>query len=107
MGEFTDVPTAPINQPEPTQTDNQTDNGFTTDVPDVFSNDVMKQGASEFPVFDCSKDEFYQNMQHGRKRLRFKSGTPQQKYMSQTKYNKAFFIRHTDDNGKSYTRKVK
>ena len=107
MGEFTDTPQAPVNQPEPTPADNQTNQGFETDVPDVFSNDVMKHGSTEFPVFDCGKDEFYQNQKWGRKRLRFKSGSPQQQYMKQTKYNKSFFIRHTDTKGDTYVRKVK
>jgi len=40
-----------------------------TDVPDVFA-DGDKGGV---PVFNVGKNEFYQNMRHGRKRVRFKS----------------------------------
>ena len=108
MGEFTDTPTVPVNQPEQEEVIQPDANtGFKTDVPDVFSNDVVKQGSVEFPVFDCEKGEFFQNMTNGRKRLRFKPGSPQQQYMKQTKYNKSFFIRHTDTNGQTYTRKIK
>ena len=64
-----------------------------TDVKDVFA-DGERNG---MPVFNVSKEEFNQNMNYGRKRLRFKSGTSVQKYMRGTKYNKKFFIRNMDD----------
>ena len=69
-----------------------------TDVPYVFA-DGDKGGV---PVFKVGKNEFYQNMRHGRRRLRFKSGTPAQKYMSKTKYNRPFYISHD-----GYIRKIK
>jgi len=81
--------------------------GFETDVADVRADDVIKQGKDEFPCFDVDQGEFYQNMQDGRRRLRFKSGSNAQQYMSKTKYNRPFFIRHTDDDGKKYIRRVK
>lgn len=55
-----------------------------------------------FPVFNVSKDEFYQNMSHGRKRVRFKNGTSAQKYMANTLYKQPFHISHD-----GYTRKIK
>ena len=73
--------------------------GVKTDVEGVFAQ-AEKQG---IPVFDVSKDEFYQNMNYGRRRLRFKSGTPASQYMQGTRYNRSFWIREPE----GYTRKVK
>jgi len=77
--------------------------GVATDVEDVMANGE-REGK---PVFDVEHGEFYQNMEFGRKRLRFKSGSNIQQYMQRTRYNKPFFIRYTDDNGKQYIRRVK
>lgn len=77
------------------------------DIPDGVKTDVdgvLAQGEKTgIPVFDVSKDEFYQNMNYGRRRLRFKGGTSAQKYMQGTKYNRPFWIRDPE----GYTRKVK
>jgi len=81
--------------------------GYATDVPDLRSDDVVRQGKDEFPCFDVEDTEFYQNMQDGRRRLRFKTGSNAQQYMSKTKYNRSFYIRHTDKNGKKFVRKIK
>ena len=54
------------------------------------------------PVFNVSKDEFHQNMRHGRKRVRFKNGTSASKYMAGSMYKQAFHISHD-----GYTRKIK
>ena len=70
-----------------------------TDVQGVFA-DAEKNG---MPVFDVTKDCFYQNMNYGRRRLRFKSGSSASQYMQGTKYNRSFWIREPD----GYTRKVK
>jgi len=79
-----------------------------TDVKEVFADDVVKVGNNEFPVFNCSKDEFFNNMVNNRKRLRFKSGSKVQQYMRGTKYkNRDFYISYTDDSGKTYRRKIK
>lgn len=71
-----------------------------TDVPNVFA-DGEKNG---MPLFKVTKGEFYQNMNYGRKRLRFKSGTETQKYMSQTNYKRPFWIENQDD---GFVRKIK
>jgi hypothetical protein len=71
-----------------------------TDVDDVFADGL--NGRDGLPVFDVEKDDFYQNMSHGRKRLRFKSGSSVQTYMQKSKYNKPFYIKHGE-----YIRKVK
>lgn len=102
MGMF-DQPGPPETQPE---AEVNKDEGFATDVEGVSANDVVKQGNNEFPVFDCTEDEFYQNMQHGRKRLRFKQGSAASQYMSGTKYKRPFYIRTTTDKG-TFTRKIK
>jgi len=81
--------------------------GYETDVDGVMANDIIKQGKDEFPCFDVSPEEFNQNMQDGRRRLRWKSESPAQKYMSGTKYNRPFYVRTTDDSGKKYVRKIK
>jgi len=105
MGEFTDVPGPPENKPDVEEKEEV--KTYETDVPDVMAADIIKQGHNEFPVFDCSQDEFYQNMQNGRKRLRFKKDSQAGKYMAGTKYKKAFYIRTTDSSGETYTRKIK
>lgn len=74
-----------------------------TDVPDVFA-DGEKLG---HPVFNVSHDEFYTNMNFGRKRLRLKSGTPGQAYMQKTKYQRPFWMAYKNPNGEVWTRKVK
>jgi hypothetical protein len=80
---------------------------YATDVTGVECDDLVRIGSEKFPCFDVSQQEFYQNMQDGRRRLRFNNGSNCQKYMQGTKYNRPFFIRHTDDRGKTYVRKVK
>ena len=77
--------------------------GVDTDVEDVKAHGE-RQG---IPVFDVQHQDFWQNMEMGRKRLRFQSGSAVQKYMQNTRYNKPFFIRWKDENGKEYIRRVK
>ena len=79
------------------------EDGFATDVDGVMANGE-REGK---PVFDVDYGEFYQNMEFGRQRLRFKSGSNIQQYMQGTRYKNPFFIRYTDDNGKQYIRRVK
>lgn len=81
--------------------------GYETDVAGVKSHDVVKYGKDSFPCFDVSQNEFYQNMQSGRQRLRFAQGSETQKYMQGSKYNRPFFVRFTDANGKQFVRKIK
>ena len=99
MGEFTNGDTAEKIASQDTQT-TEKPQGIETDVPEVYA-DGEKQG---LPVFKVTKDEFYQNMNYGRKRLRFKSGTAVQKYMQNTKYKRPFWIQNAEDD---YIRKIK
>lgn len=71
-----------------------------TDVEGIFAN-AEKSGV---PVFDVSKDEFFNNMKMDRKRLRFKKDSIVSKYMRNTKYNRPFYVRNTED---GYLRKIK
>lgn len=77
-----------------------TDGKIETDVDGVFA-DAEKGGV---PVFDVSKDEFFNNMKMDRKRLRFKKDSVISKYMRNTKYNRPFYVRNTED---GYLRKIK
>jgi len=64
-----------------------------TDVKDIFA-DGEKLG---LPVFDVSKEEFFNNIRKDRKKIRFKVGSPAQQYMAKTRYNRPFFIRNSED----------
>lgn len=89
MGEFTDGESPSDIAARDGQAE-YTDDGVETDV-----EGVKAQGEKlGLPVFKVDKHEFYQNMQMGRKRLRFKVDTPVQQYMSRTRYKKAFWIEH-------------
>ena len=77
--------------------------GFETDVDGVRS-DGERLG---LPVFSVDHHEFHQNMNYGRKRLRFKTGSRAQQYMQGTRYTRPFWISYKDDKGQEFIRKVK
>ena len=79
------------------------DDGFDTDV------DGVKAHGERLglPVFNVERDEFFQNMNYGRKRLRFRSGSAVQQYMQGTRYNRPFWISYKEENGQEFIRKVK
>src|SRR6056297_3366872 len=107
MGEFRDdnMPSDDIKSDgDQSQTN---DDGFKTDVDGVVAPESVKRGKDEFPCFNVSNKEFFQNMQGGRKRLRFNNGSDAQKYMQGSKYQRKFYIKYTDDNGKSLLRSIK
>jgi hypothetical protein len=66
--------------------------GVVTDVDGVFA-DGERGGV---PVFKVTQKEFYDNMKMDRKRLRLKNGSPAQKYYSQSKYRRPFWIQDTE-----------
>ena len=80
---------------------------FQTDVKGVTAQSSVKRGKDEFPCFDVSNKEFYQNMNGGRQRIRFKKDSSAQQYMQGTKYKRKFYIKHTDDKGKAMVRSIK
>lgn len=104
MGEFTSDHEPPENASDKEE-DQPT--SFATDVEGVNANSEVKQGNVSFPCFDVTKGEFYQNMQAGRRRLRFKSGTDAQQYHSKSKYQRPFYVSYTDSKGKTFQRKIK
>lgn len=73
-----------------------------THIDGVFADALNKR--DNLPVFKVGHDEFYQNMQQGRQRLRFKTGSNTQKFMQGSRYKQAFWIQHDKD---GYMRKVK
>ncbi len=111
MGVFTDDGGPAINQPEEetveVETGQEEPTRFDTDVEGVTSDGQISQGTNQIPVFKVDHGSFYQNMKQGRRRLRFKTGTNAQQYMSKTQYKSPFYIEYTDDKGKTYTRKIK
>jgi len=78
-----------------------------TDVEGVSADGYVQQGTNKFPKFNVDQEDFYQNFQDGRRRLRWKPDTPVQKYMAGTKYKNPFYVSYTDDKGRVFTRKVK
>lgn len=110
MGEFTNGESpdqvAANDKRAATQGTTGPEDGFETDVSGVKANDFVQRGTEKFPIFDVGEKEFMQNMTHGRKRVRFKTGTPAQAYMKGTRYNRPFYIRHEKE-GKKYVRKIK
>lgn len=76
-----------------------------TDVEGIEADGVYGNG--NHPVFDVDPEEFYQNSEYGRRRMRFKSGSKAQQYMQKTKYSNPFYIRTTNKDGKQYIRKIK
>jgi len=97
MGEFTngECPSTQASQDKAPQME---PGKVETDVKDVYADGTK----GTLHVFKVSKPEFYQNMQHGRKRVRFKVGSSAGKYMQGTRYNRPFYIEHD-----GYVRKVK
>lgn len=71
-----------------------------TEVNGVFADAINKRDS--LPVFKVSQNEFYQNMNYGRKRLRFRGEA--QKFMQASKYNAPFWIQDDKD---GYMRKIK
>lgn len=78
---------------------------FETDVAGLTADAVYKKGSEEFPCFDVSKNSFFNNMEQFRKRIRLDGRAAE--YMKNTRYNKPFYIRYTDENNKTYIRKIK
>ena len=76
--------------------------GIETGVPDCYADDVNNR--DKLPIFKVDHDSFYQNMNYGRKRIRFRSGTSAQKFMQGSRYKQSFWIQHDKD---GYMRKIK
>jgi len=106
MGEFTggdyDYPsTVAAKDNEITNTPDQ----VATDVEGIFANGQYNK--DRLFIFDVPENEFDQNSEAGRRRMRFKSGSTVQQYLQKSKYTVPFYIRTTRSDGKSYIRRVK
>jgi len=97
----------PNKEAEMISTGNITDEKIQTDVVGVESDGTSVYGLDKYPLFDVNKDDFFRNMGVDRRRLRFASGSKAQQYHAQSRYNRPFYIRWTDDNGNAYKRKIK
>lgn len=84
---------------------NVLDKQIETDVKDCCSDAVYKRGIDEFPVFDVSKEEFFGNMEAQRTRQRFTGKASQ--FNQGSRFKRPFYVRHTDEDGKTYVRRVK
>lgn len=73
-----------------------------TGIKDCYADAVNKR--DNLPVFKVGHGEFYQNMNYGRQRIRFKSGSGAQQYMKGSRYKQSFWIQHDKD---GYMRKIK
>ena len=73
-----------------------------THVDDCFADAINSR--DNLPVFKVGHDEFHQNMNFGRKRIRFTSGSNVQKFMQGSQYKQSFWIQHDKDD---MMRKVK
>jgi hypothetical protein len=80
---------------------------FETDVPGIHADGYVEHKGIKHPKFNVTKDEFWQNQVDGRRRLRFPKTDSVSGYMRNTKYKNPFYISYTEDNGRSYTRRVK
>lgn len=87
--------------------DPNTVDSMSTGVDGADADAFINVGSEKFPVYDVSKQEFLQNMDNGRKRLRFEQDSKPQKYMQNGKHNREFYVRYTDNSGKKYTRRIK
>ncbi len=100
-GNFNDSPEGQIAK-DKDQAVEVPDGKMETAVKGAFADAVNKR--DNLPVFKVGHDEFYQNMNFGRKRIRFKSGSDVQKFMKGSRYKQSFWIQHDKD---GYMRKVK
>lgn len=73
--------------------------GIETDVEGIYADGIK----GDVPVFDVSPEEFNNNMKMDRRRLRFKQGSKAAEYMRNTRYNRPFWIRNSQD---GYMRKI-
>ena len=102
MGEFTDG----FSPSDVAASDNAiTTTAIPTDVEGLSADGQYKK--DRLFIFDVPENEFDQNSESGRRRMRFKTGSKAQTYLASTKYTVPFYIRTTRTNGKEYIRKVK
>lgn len=101
-GNFQDSPEAQIAKDADQAVAPPEGQGVETSVKDCFADATNKR--DNLPVFKVAHGEFYQNMNYGRQRIRFTSGSNVQKFMRGSRYKQSFWIQHDKD---GYMRKVK
>ena len=113
MGELTGIGghTETINKDNniaKTGTGVEKENGYPTDVEGVQADDVIKKGNDEYPVFNVSQEEFWNNQKADRKKIRFKNGSKVTAYTKATRNgHRPFYIKMKDNNGQEYVRKIR
>ena len=100
-GDFNDSPEAQIAK-DKDQAVEVPDGKVETGVKGCFADAFNKR--DNLPVFKVDHGEFYQNMNYGRQRIRFKSGSGAQQFMQGSRYKQSFWIQHEKD---GYMRKIK
>jgi hypothetical protein len=81
---------------------------FETDVPGIKASAYKQIGTDKYPVFDVDRETFHQNMEHGRKRVRFPEDSDAHKYLKGQTVNKKFYISYTDPTSKEvWTREIR
>lgn len=89
-------------------TGQEREEGYPTDVEGVAADDIVKNGKDEYPAFEVTPNEFFQNQRAERQRLRFKNGSKVGQYMRNTKNTgRPFYIKTTTKDGRKYTRKIR
>lgn len=76
-----------------------------SDVPGLYADGTYKKGIDHFPIFNVNQKEFECNMAESRQRLRFSGKAGQ--YLRESRYKRSFYIRYTNESGKTFIRKVK
>ena len=86
--------------------DNLISEEYETDVPGLKSDAIYQKGVEKYPVFDVPQNEFTNNMEEFRSRMRFSGKAGE--YLRGTRYKRPFYIRYIDESAcKVYVRKVK
>lgn len=102
-GTFNDSPEAMIAKDgDQAQVEAPPEGKVETNVKGCFADAINKRDG--LPVFTVGHEEFWQNMNYGRQRIRFSSGSDTAKFMQGSRYNAPFWIKNADD---GHIRKIK
>jgi len=102
-GDFNNTPEAQIARDgDQAQTVAPPEGKIETHVKGCFADEINKR--DNLPVFKVSHRDFFQNMNYGRKRIRFSNGSDVQKFMQGSKYKQSFWVKHEKD---GYMKKIK
>lgn len=79
---------------------------FETEVPGVFSDDMLQKGNEQFPVFNVSPEIGFTNADKNRRQIPFEPGSNVDNYVKNSEVNRDFYIRY-DNGNDSYLKKIK